>query len=46
VFDYMEQSGLPEETCQNYEATDGDCQPNGICEDCECAMCPSRNEIL
>ena len=34
VFDYMEQNGLPEETCQNYEARDGDCQPNGVCEDC------------
>jgi cathepsin X len=30
----MEQNGLPEETCQNYEAVDGDCQPNGVCEDC------------
>jgi cathepsin X len=34
VFDYMEQNGLPEETCQNYEAVDGDCKPNGVCEDC------------
>jgi cathepsin X len=34
VFDYMEQEGLPEETCQNYEAADNDCKPNGVCEDC------------
>ncbi len=36
VFDYMEQEGLPDETCQNYEATnDGnDCKPLGVCETC------------
>ena len=36
VFDYMEKSGLPDETCQNYEATnDGNkCAPLGICETC------------
>jgi len=36
VFDYLEQHGLPDETCQNYEATnDGnDCHPLGVCETC------------
>lgn len=36
VFDYMEEHGLPDETCQNYEATnDGnDCRPLGVCETC------------
>ena len=35
VFDYMEKSGLPDETCQNYEATDDQpCKPYGVCETC------------
>ena len=35
VFDYMERKGLPDETCQNYEATnDISCEPTGICETC------------
>merc|ERR1711871_515405 len=36
VFDYMTEKGLPDETCQNYEATnDGnDCHPLGVCETC------------
>mmetsp|Transcript_7903 Transcript_7903/g.11071 ORF Transcript_7903/g.11071 Transcript_7903/m.11071 type:complete len:624 (-) Transcript_7903:153-2024(-) len=36
VFDYLERHGLPDETCQNYEATnDGnDCSPLGVCETC------------
>ena len=40
VFDYMEQFGLPDETCQNYEATDNlnPCDPSGdntgVCETC------------
>jgi len=36
VFEYMERHGLPDETCQNYEATnDGnDCHPLGVCETC------------
>jgi cathepsin X len=42
VFDYMTTFGLPDETCQNYEATDNlnPCQPDdptkmlGVCETC------------
>ena len=35
VFDYLERHGLPDETCQNYEATDGiKCAPLGVCETC------------
>ena len=35
VFEYMEQNGLPDETCQNYEATDDfECNPTGVCETC------------
>lgn len=26
--------GLPDETCQNYEAVDGQCLPYGTCENC------------
>merc|ERR1711871_879868 len=35
VFQYMEENGLPDETCQNYEATDDfKSQPTGVCETC------------
>jgi len=37
VFDYMEQNGLPDETCQNYEAVNGlnPCKGGlGVCETC------------
>ena len=36
VFTYMEQHGLPDETCQNYEAINGlnKCKPLGVCETC------------
>jgi cathepsin X len=34
VFDYIQKHGIPDETCQNYEAVDGECQPYGICENC------------
>ena len=36
VFQYMEDHGLPDESCQNYEATnDGnDCKTLGVCETC------------
>ena len=31
----MEENGLPDETCQNYEATDDfSCNPTGVCETC------------
>jgi cathepsin X len=36
VFEYMEQHGLPDETCQNYEAVDNlnPCDTLGVCETC------------
>ena len=36
VFDYLEHSGLPDETCQNYEAVDNlnPCETTGVCETC------------
>ena len=37
---YMFENGLPDETCQNYEAVNGACAPYGICETCE----PGKDE--
>jgi len=34
VFDYIAEHGIPDETCQNYEAIDGECKPYGVCETC------------
>jgi len=34
AYQYMSQNGIPEETCQNYEAVNGECKPMGICETC------------
>ena len=36
VFQYMERHGLPDETCQNYEAVDNlnPCDTTGVCETC------------
>ena len=34
VYYYVEKHGLPDETCQNYEAVDGKCKPFGVCENC------------
>eukprot|EP00898_Chlorokybus_atmophyticus_P007205 jgi/Chlat1/7486/Chrsp60S06999 len=34
VYEYMRSRGLPDETCQNYEAVDGECRPYGVCENC------------
>ena len=39
VYDYIHQNGIPDETCQNYEAKDGKCEPLGVCETCD----PSNN---
>jgi cathepsin X len=35
AYEYIRINGLPDETCQNYEAVDGVCKPYGICENCE-----------
>ena len=34
VYEYIAAHGIPDETCQAYEARDGKCKPMGICEDC------------
>ena len=35
VMRYMDRNGLPDETCQNYMATNGiKCEPLGVCETC------------
>ena len=34
VYEYIHDHGIPDETCQNYEADDGKCTPTGICETC------------
>ena len=34
VYEYIHKNGVPDETCQNYEAVDGKCKPLGVCETC------------
>ena len=34
VYEYISTHGIPDETCQAYEARDGKCKPFGVCEDC------------
>lgn len=34
AYEYMAASGLPDETCNIYEAVDGECRPFGVCETC------------
>eukprot|EP00850_Spirogloea_muscicola_P010065 SM000058S18495 [mRNA] locus=s58:238036:242651:+ [translate_table: standard] len=41
VYPYMAAHGLPDETCQNYEAVDGECAPYGICETCSPGQAPN-----
>jgi cathepsin X len=43
VFDYVQEHGIPDETCQNYEAIDGECKPYGICETCQPSKDGSKN---
>eukprot|EP00803_Ostreobium_quekettii_P005028 evm.model.scf_1938.2 EVM.evm.TU.scf_1938.2 scf_1938:7023-14549(+) len=35
VYEYMEYTGLPDETCQAYEAVNGECNALGVCETCD-----------
>jgi cathepsin X len=35
AYEYIAEHGIPDETCQNYEAVDGECAPYGVCETCE-----------
>lgn len=37
----MHEHGLPDETCQNYEAIDGVCKPYGVCETCDSGESPA-----
>ena len=34
MYEYIHSHGIPDETCQNYEAVNGECTPTGICENC------------
>lgn len=34
AFHYMAANGIPDETCQNYEAVNMECAPFGVCETC------------
>lgn len=34
AYEYMAAQGVPDESCQNYEARDGECRPLGECETC------------
>jgi len=40
ALEYIAQNGIPDETCQNYEAIDGECQPYGVCETCSPGTSP------
>jgi len=35
VYRYAKNTGIPDETCQNYEAVNGKCEPLGRCETCD-----------
>eukprot|EP01135_Chromosphaera_perkinsii_P011370 Nk52_evm15s2391 gene=Nk52_evmTU15s2391 len=35
VYSYIHKNGIPDETCQNYEAHNGECNPMGVCENCD-----------
>ena len=41
VYYYVAKHGLPDETCQNYQAKNAKCEPHGVCE--KCAMSGERN---
>lgn len=41
VYEYAAKYGIPDETCQNYEAIDRECKPYGICETCSPGSAPA-----
>lgn len=43
VYFYGHNRGIPDETCQNYEAKDMECKPLGICENCVPNSSPAGN---
>jgi cathepsin X len=44
AFSYIAKHGIPDETCQNYEAVNGKCAPYGICETCEPGVPPHPDQ--
>ena len=40
VYEYAATYGIPDETCQNYEAVDQECKPYGVCETCNPGSSP------
>lgn len=44
MYDYAAQYGIPDETCQNYEARNMECKPFGICETCSPGATPEVRE--
>eukprot|EP00803_Ostreobium_quekettii_P001091 evm.model.scf_1671.1 EVM.evm.TU.scf_1671.1 scf_1671:12155-19567(-) len=42
VYEYMEEYGLPDETCQAYEAVNGQCDALGKCRTCD----PGTDQLL
>lgn len=42
VYSYINQNGISDETCQNYEAVDGQCAPFGVCETCVPGQAPAN----
>ena len=39
VYAYAHEVGIPDQTCQPYEAVDHECTPENICRDCEPGKC-------
>lgn len=35
MYYYISRHGIPDETCQNYQAKNLQCRPHGICEQCQ-----------
>ena len=44
VYRFAQQTGIPDQTCQPYEAVDRDCTPENICRDCDRNGCHAVKE--